>query len=97
MLTDDGLLTFDHGERRWSWDLNTIRATHYTDNVVSLLIAKLDRLSADTQHELQLLACIGDHADFTILQAVTQGSDDELHGAFWEAVRAGLIFRSEDS
>jgi hypothetical protein len=36
VLVEEGLLTFDYGEGRWSWDLNRIRAKGYTDNVVDL-------------------------------------------------------------
>ncbi len=96
-LAEEGLLAFDHGERRWSWDLNRIRAHNYTDNVVHFLIAKLNRLPAETQNALQLLACIGDHADLTLLRIASQSSDNELHGHLWEAIRAGLIFHSADS
>jgi predicted ATPase len=30
-LAEENLLTFDHGERRWSWNLNRIYAKGYTD------------------------------------------------------------------
>ncbi len=96
-LADDDLLTFDHGERRWSWDLNGIRARDYTDNVVDLLIAKLNRLPVPTQNALQLLACIGNRVDLTLVRAVSENSHDELDRQLHEAVRAGLIFRSDDS
>ena len=47
-LAEEGLLTFDHGERRWSWDLNRIHAKGYTDNVVDLMVGKLNRLPVET-------------------------------------------------
>src|SRR5262249_2704892 len=31
-LSEEGLLTFDHVNQRWSWDLARIRAKGYTDN-----------------------------------------------------------------
>ena len=96
-LAEEALLTFDHSEGRWSWDLNRIHAKGYTDNVVDLLVGKLNRLSVETQNALQQLACLGNSADFTTLQMAYQESNEEMHGQLWEAVRAGLIFRSEDS
>jgi PAS domain S-box-containing protein len=96
-LADEALLTFDYGEARWCWDLNRIHAKGYTDNVVDLMVGKLNRLSAETRTALQKLACLGNEARFTMLRIVYQDSEEEMHGQLWEAVRAGLIFRSEDS
>jgi len=79
------------------WDLNRIHAKGYTDNVVDLMVGKLNRLSAETRNALQKLACLGNGAGFTMLRIVYQDSEEEMHGQLWEAVRAGLIFRSEDS
>ena len=69
----------------------------YTDNVVDLMVGKLNRLSAETRNALQKLACLGNKAGFTMLRIVYQNSEEEMHGQLWEAVRAGLIFRSENS
>src|SRR5947209_2563221 len=82
---------------RWCWDLNRIRAKGYTDNVVDLLVGKLNRVSAETRNALQKLACLGDDVGFTTLRVVYQDSEEEMHGQLREAVPAGLIFRSEDS
>ncbi|HVI78205.1 MAG TPA: serine/threonine-protein kinase PknK, partial [Candidatus Acidoferrum sp.] len=96
-LSEEELLTFDHAEGRWSWDLNRIHAKGYTDNVVALMVGKLNRLPVETRHGLQQLACLGNSAEFAMLRMVYQGSEEEMHGQLWEAVRAGLIFRSENS
>ncbi|QNI34606.1 sigma 54-interacting transcriptional regulator [Alloacidobacterium dinghuense] len=96
-LAEEGLLIFDHGNGRWFWDLNRIRAKGYTDNVVDLLIGKLNRLSVETRNALQLLACMGNSAAFVLLEMASQHSNEEVHGWLWEAVRTGLIFRMEDS
>jgi PAS domain S-box-containing protein len=96
-LAEEGLLTFDHDKGRWSWDLNRIYAKGYTDNVVDLMVGKLNRLPIETQKALQQLACLGNSAEFAMLRMVYQDSDEGMHGQLWEAVRAGLIFRSEDS
>jgi predicted ATPase/transcriptional regulator with GAF, ATPase, and Fis domain len=96
-LAEESLLTFDFGEGRWSWDLNRIHAKGYTDNVVDLMVAKLNRLPIETQKALQQLACLGNSAGFAMLGMVYQDSNEEMHGQLWEAVRTGLIFRSEDS
>jgi PAS domain S-box-containing protein len=96
-LTEEELVRFDYGQGRWVWDLNSIRAKGYTDNVVDLMVGKLDRLSSKTQTTLQLLACLGNSADFDVLELAVQDPKEEIHGRLWEAVQAGLIFRTDHS
>src|SRR6202158_4194714 len=96
-LAEEALLTFDHDARRWSWDLNRIQAKGYTDNVVDLMVGKLNRLPVETQNALQQLACMGNSAECALLAMVCQDSKEEMHGDLWEAVRTGLVFRSEDA
>ncbi|HJX20499.1 MAG TPA: AAA family ATPase, partial [Steroidobacteraceae bacterium] len=93
-LADEGLLAFDHGKARWSWDLDRIQATGFTDNVVELMLGKLGRLPVETQAALRQLACLGNAATAT-LSVVHGGTEAALRAALWEAVRAGLVFRHE--
>jgi PAS domain S-box-containing protein len=96
-LTEEGLLVFDRREGRWSWELARINAKGYTENVVDLMVEKLGRLPGETQNALKLLACLGNSTEFTALHMVFQESEEDIHGQLWDAVRAGLIFRAEDS
>jgi predicted ATPase/signal transduction histidine kinase len=96
-LADQALLAFDHGEGRWSWDLGRIHAKGYTDNVADLMVGKLSRLPVETQNALKQLACLGNSAEFGMLRMLYEDSNEEMHAQLWEGVRAGLIFRSEDS
>jgi predicted ATPase len=91
------LLSFGYGEGRWVWDLNRIHAKGYTDNVVELMVGKLNRLPVDTQEALKQFACMGNSAEFDMLAMAYEKSIEELHQHLWEAVRTGLIFRSDDS
>src|SRR5262249_36916491 len=67
------------------------------DNVVDLMVGKLNRLPEGTQNALQQLACLGNSADFATLRTVYEGSTERVHERLWDAVRAGLIFRAKDS
>ena len=96
-LVEEGLLAFAHDQGRWSWDLDRIRAKGFTDNVVDLMVGKLNRLPVETQKALQLLACMGNGAGFDLLEMVSEHSNEEMHRALWEALRAGLILRTEQS
>jgi PAS domain S-box-containing protein len=94
-LAEEGLLNFEHREARWSWDLKRIYAKRYTDNVVDLIVGKLNRLPLETQKVLQQLACLGDSVDFARLRMVYEESEDDIHSELWDAVEAGLVLRSE--
>jgi predicted ATPase len=96
-LADEGLLTFNYTEGRWVWDLRRIHAKGFTDNVVELMVGKLNRLPAETQTALQQFACMGNSAEFEMLRMVSQSSVEDMHDHLWEAVRSGLIFRADDS
>jgi predicted ATPase/two-component sensor histidine kinase/GAF domain-containing protein len=96
-LAEEGLLTFDHGNGRWCWDLNRIHAKGYTDNVVDLMVGKLNRLPLRTQRALQQLACMGNSAEFDLLETVYQDAKQDIHGDLREAVRTGLVLHSEDA
>ena len=94
MLADEGLLIFDYDVGRWTWDLRRARAMSNTDNVVELMVGRLNRLPLETQQALQHFACLGNSAGFDTLRRICRVTLEELHERLWEAVRAGLIFRS---
>jgi hypothetical protein len=56
-LAEEGLLTSNHGDGRWSWDVSRISARGCTNNVVDLIVGKLSRLPADTQNAFAA-ACV---------------------------------------
>jgi PAS domain S-box-containing protein len=96
-LAEEGLLAFESVARAWKWDIDCIRAKNYTDNVVDLMAGKLRRLSAPMQRCLAQLACLGNAAEITTLSLVLSETEDAVHAALLEVVRAGLIFRQEST
>jgi PAS domain S-box-containing protein len=81
----------------WRWDIDRIHAKGYTDNVVDLLVEKLERLSAPTQEALKLLACLGTVVDVATLTLVFRETEEATHDALLEAVHAGLVFQSDNT
>jgi predicted ATPase len=94
-LAEERLLTFDRGDGRWHWDIGRIQAKGYTDNIVDLMVGKLNRLPLETQKALQQLACLGNNSDFTTLSIVHGKSEDELQSDLWEAMRLEYVVRVE--
>ncbi|HEX4166723.1 MAG TPA: AAA family ATPase, partial [Bryobacteraceae bacterium] len=90
-LAEEGLLTFDHDEGQWHWDLNRIHAKGYTDNVVELMVKKLIRLPLETQRALRELACLGNSTEIGTLSIVQGTAKEKVHSDLWEAVRLELV------
>ncbi|MFL9909606.1 trifunctional serine/threonine-protein kinase/ATP-binding protein/sensor histidine kinase [Paraburkholderia sp. RL17-337-BIB-A] len=95
VLWEEGLLAFVPGQRTWAWDLERIRAKGYTDNVVTLLLGKLARLPEETRDALTRLACLGTSAQTATLSIVLGVPGKAVHAALWDAVRSGLVLRSD--
>jgi PAS domain S-box-containing protein len=96
-LADEGLLWFDSVTRAWQWDIDRIRARSYTDNVVDFMAGKLTRFSAATQEALKQLACLGNVPEVATLALIHGETEEAMHTALREAVRAGLIFQHESN
>ena len=94
-LADEALLVFDHADGRWLCDLGRVHTKRYTDNVVDLMVVKLNRLPAETKTALRQLACVGSSAEFVLLGTICETSQEELHANLSEAVRSGVVRRSE--
>ena len=98
------LLTFDYQHSRWEWSIADIQDHNMTDNVVELLITKIQRLQPSTQDGLRHAACIGNQFDLQTLTFVLdaagvlqQPDAAEAIALLKEAVNVGLIMPLNDS
>jgi PAS domain S-box-containing protein len=71
-LAEEKLLRFDHASRSWVWDVSRIGSKDYTDNVVDLMLGKLNRLPVETQKALKALACLGNSVEIGTLAITHQ-------------------------
>jgi predicted ATPase len=96
-LADEGLLAFDPTASAQQWNIDRIRAKSYTDNVVDLMAGKLRRFSSTTttQQALKQLACLGNVAPSATLALVRGTTEEAMHAALWEAIRAGLVLHQQ--
>ncbi len=96
-LYEDGLLTFVYPDKSngkqtgWRWELSAIQAQSITDNVVQLMLQKLQRLPSQTQACLQLAACIGNQFDLAVLSVIFERDMAETLQALWLAVEEELL------
>ncbi len=90
-LYTENLLDFDWLSTSWQWDLDRIQALGITDNVVELMIQKIQKLPELTQEVLKTAACIGNQFDLKTLSIVGEKPQKETASELWSAVREGLI------
>ncbi|MCZ6679505.1 MAG: AAA family ATPase [Candidatus Poribacteria bacterium] len=90
-LYEAGGFTFVSKSGSWQWDIDQIEKQEITDNVVELMAAKLRKSNPETQHVLQLAACIGGRFELEMLAVVYEKSPHETANALWPAMQEGLI------
>jgi serine/threonine protein kinase len=96
-LAEERLLEFDPLETVWWWDVDRIRARGSTDNVVDLVVGKLNRLPHNTLEILKQLACLGNSVESAVLAMVHGRSEEEIHSDLWEAIHGGFIVHLANS
>jgi predicted ATPase/signal transduction histidine kinase len=90
-LAQTNLIKFDFVTARWTWDLAQIESVGVTDNVVELMVHKIETLPQNTQYLLKFAACIGYRFDLETLAVISQKSVLETAKEIWSAMQAGLI------
>ncbi|MEH1977934.1 MAG: AAA family ATPase [Nostoc sp.] len=80
---------------RWQWNLAEIEAQGITDNIVTLMIGRMQKLPIATQQVLKLASCIGNRFDLEVLALVGEQSIEETANALVEAILRGLIISIE--
>ncbi|MEH2446744.1 MAG: AAA family ATPase [Nostoc sp.] len=94
-LHQENLLNFDRQHGIWRWNIAQIEAQGITDNIVSLMIGRMQKLPPPTQQVLKLASCIGNRFDLEVLAIVGEQSIEETANALIEAVLRGLIIPIE--
>ncbi|MBW4510071.1 MAG: AAA family ATPase [Scytonematopsis contorta HA4267-MV1] len=90
-LAQINLIRFDFTIGRWFWDLKQIETLGVTDNVIELMIGKIQKLPINTQTLLKFAACIGHCFDLETLAVISNKSVPTTASEIWLAMKAGLI------
>ena len=97
-LQDEGLLQRHAQRGGWQWNLEEIAAKDFADNIVDLIIGRLQRLPAETQTVLQLASCLGNKFDLSRLAIVAVEQEQaEVERQLAVAVHEGLIAYTRDT
>ncbi|WNG38533.1 AAA family ATPase [Archangium violaceum] len=82
-------------EGGWCWDEAGVQARGYSDNVVDFMAGRLRQLPTDTQHLLQLAACVGSRFPVSILSLLTQKDALQVESGLEPALLEGLVVQAE--
>ncbi len=96
-LIQENLLVCNLSAGRWEWDISGIEQLSITDNVVDLMVSKIQQLPENTQKALQVAACIGNVFYIDILALVNEKSLSATATDLQEAVQQGLILPVENT
>ncbi|WP_017660447.1 trifunctional serine/threonine-protein kinase/ATP-binding protein/sensor histidine kinase [Baaleninema simplex] len=96
-LYQEELLTFDATGGCWRWDNEQIRTRDVTDNVVELMVSKIQKLGDTTQHVLKLAACIGNTFDLNVLAIVNEKSPFQTASELQDALQEELVLPTSDA
>ncbi|XYI03586.1 AAA family ATPase [Sorangium sp. So ce1128] len=91
LLHERKLLSRDTETGRWRWQREAIEREGITDNVVSLLTHRLQRLSPELQRALQTAACVGDRFDGELLAHLLGQEAETASALLADAAREGLV------
>ncbi|SMF60059.1 protein kinase domain-containing protein [Pseudobacteriovorax antillogorgiicola] len=94
-LHEDDIIKFDNQNRKWIWDNMQIQQQSVTDDVVDLMLKKINRLSADGKSLLTLASCIGNRFDLETLIIIAESSFDKVYKTIWEAIDLGLVLPAD--
>ena len=93
-LAEERVVGFDPSTRSWQWDLERIADAGYSDNVVDLMVGRLQRLPEATLDCLKQFACLGHQANLATLRLIC---GREIAVDLAEAVRSGVISASGEN
>ena len=96
-LYHDGLITFNSEKGSWQWDETKIRQSDITDNVVDLMISRIQGLSEKASHLLSLAACIGNRFDLNLLATVYSKSVQDTSNDLFESLQEELLLSINES
>jgi predicted ATPase len=73
----------------WHWDIAQIEAQGITDNIVTLMLGRMQKLPSATQQVLKLASCFGNQFGLSILSTMNEKAPEETV----QALQAGHFLR----
>jgi PAS domain S-box-containing protein len=90
-LYDKEYISFDDDLMEWYWDTEQIKQLDITENVVELLMKKINTLNHSTIQQLKNAACIGNQFDLRTMALINEKPLESILDDLQWAVNEGLI------
>ena len=78
-LYDDQLLAYDTFRHLWIWDIEELDTVNITENVVELMVEKLNELPESTREVLKIASCIGRRFSLEMLEIINERLQIEVY------------------
>jgi len=95
-LYDTELLKYNFEENTWNWDLQKINNQQITDNVVELMINKMQLLPVESLNILKNAACIGRVFSLEILEVITGFTSNQLAIHLEDSLINGILLPASE-
>lgn len=86
-----GSLYFNWQERSWKWDASSLQQLKAQDNVIELVINRVQKLPERTREVLMFAACVGRVFKLKILSLIMSLSIEQINSDILPAVHMGVI------
>jgi predicted ATPase len=96
-LYRDKFIRFNPAGGVWQWDLGEIEGAGVTDNVIDMMIGRIQKLSFQTQAIIKLASCIGNIFDLKTLSMTSEKAPETVRNELWEALENELVLPVDDS
>lgn len=96
-LADEGLVAYQPSRHDLDCQWEKIRGRRISENIVTLTIDRLTRLSADALRAIKVMACLGNSCDSRLIARVAADREQQIVDLMHEPIEAGLLVLSEDS
>jgi len=85
------LIFFNFTQKKWEWDIDKIKSQNITENVVTLLIERIEKLPEKSLDLLKIAACLGSKINYTKLFLLSKMSQKEFNLYLFEIVKQGML------
>ncbi|MBB5202743.1 diguanylate cyclase (GGDEF)-like protein [Inhella inkyongensis] len=96
-LVEQGDIHYERNAGAWRWQVEKIRQRGMTDNVVTLMLARLRSLQPPTQQLLAQAALLGQGFSLGDLMGLSELGAADCASRLWPALQAGLVLPLDES